>query len=115
MKTEIPANIQAAVDAAVASGLPQPTTVFPGDNPDPFINLYFGLNDTADVDAWAAYVGATVGHVPYTYGEVDEFDNVIDAPCHEYGTAADNGVHGRWLGARVGLGCEVLGPHPRTV
>jgi hypothetical protein len=109
-----PVNAQASIAAAVASGLPQPRTVV-SDGPDPFIALHFGVNDTEAVNAWAKFLRAKVGHTDWTYGDVDDDGDVIGAPCHGYGTAANDSVYGEWLGARVGLGCEVLGPHPRTV
>lgn len=103
---DAPADVLAAVEAAITQGLPRPEGVYARtDLPDPSISLQFGLNDTADVDAWAALVGASVGFADGTYGRAE------GAPWHEYGTAWEGSVYGRWLGRRVLLGCEVLGPH----
>ncbi|MEV1013887.1 MULTISPECIES: hypothetical protein [unclassified Micromonospora] len=101
------AEVETAINTAVADGLPQPARKTVGanhGNHGPFVNL--GLNTPADVDRWAAHVGATVGYgdITYTPAEGD--------PFHEYGTNAEGSVYGRWLGRTVYVSCQVPGPHP---
>lgn len=114
--TRVPDDVLTTITEAVAAGLPEPTHVVACDDEDgPFLNLRFSVNDSAAVDAWAKHVHARVDHTDWTYGEVDADDNPIGAPCHEYGTAAPEGRLGTWLDRAVGLGCEILGPHPRGI
>ncbi|GGM27990.1 hypothetical protein GCM10011608_11040 [Micromonospora sonchi] len=92
---------------AVAQGLPRPLSVGVPANG----NLTLHLSTPAEVDAWAALVGATVGHDDYAYrSDPDDLGSPI---VHEYGTAWEHSTYGRWLGRKVALGCEVPGEPPR--
>ncbi len=98
------AEVEAAINNAVADGMPRPTWQTIGSNNTPFINL--GLDTPADVDRWAAHVGATVGHGDVTYTPAN------GDPFHEYGTNAPYSMYGLWLGRNVSVSCQVPGPHP---
>lgn len=104
--TVAPADqVEAAIDKAVADGLPRPAWVVIGGGDNKlFINL--GMATTTDVNQWAAHVNATIGHGDFTYTPLN------GDPFHEYGTNAPNSVYGRWLGRDVYVSCQVPGPHP---
>ncbi len=98
------AEVETAIDKAVTDGLPRPAWQAVGANNTPFVNL--GMSTPADVDRWAAHVGATVG-----YGD-STFTPLNGDLFHEYGTSAPGSVYGRWLGRAVYVSCQVSGPHP---
>lgn len=99
------ADVETAIDKAVAEGLPRPAWQVVGGDHTPFINI--GLANRAEVDRWAAHVGAKVGHGDVTYIPLNA------DPFHEYGTNAPGSVYGSWLGRHVYVSCQVAGPHPQ--
>lgn len=99
---ETPADVTAAINQAVAAGLPQPVGVYTRDDLGKlFVSLT--LATPADVDAWAAHTGATVAHDDLHWQD----DN--GQWLHSYGTAVEGSVFGRWIGRQVRMGCEVPG------